>query len=92
MYIELPLSIETCYGKSKNYVLLLLSNLNHQKQAGRLWNGYMVEKLLSIGFQQSQIGECVFYKGDINFIVYVDDGIFLGNNDKQLNEVIRESK
>ena len=52
----------------------------------------MVEKHLSIGFQQSQIGECVFYKGDVIFTVYVDDGIFLGNNDNQLSDVIQEIK
>ena len=86
--MELPQGIETHYGNSKDYVLLLLSNLYGQKQAGRVWNSYMFEKLLSIGFQQSQINECVFYKGDIIFIVYIDDGIFLSNNDKQLSDII----
>ena len=52
----------------------------------------MVEELLGIGFQQSLIDECVFYKGDIVFIVYVDDGIFLGNSDKQLSDIIQEVK
>ena len=34
----------------------------------------------------------MFYKGDVIFIVYVDDGIFLGNNDKQLSDIIQEIK
>ena len=52
----------------------------------------MVEKLLSIGFQPSQIDKCIFNKGDIIFIVYIVHSIFLGNNDKQLSDIIQEIK
>ena len=76
MYMELPQGIKTRHGNSNDYVLLPLSNLYDQKQAGRVWNGYMVEKLLSIGFQQSQIDECHFYKGDVILIAYIDDGMW----------------
>jgi hypothetical protein len=90
MYMELPKGIETRHGSSKDHVLMLLSNLYGQKQAGRVWNSYLVEKLRSIGFQPSLIDECVFFRDDIIFIVYVDDGIFLGPNDQSLNNVIHE--
>ena len=52
----------------------------------------MVEKRLSLGFQQSLINECVFYRDDVIFIVYVDDGIFLGPDDHKLTNVIKEIK
>ena len=52
----------------------------------------MFEKLLNIFFQQSEIDECVFYKGDIIFIVYIDNGIFWGNNNKKLTNIIWEIK
>ena len=71
---------------------MLLSNLYGQKQAGCVWNSFLVEKLLSLGFQQSLIDECVFYHDDIIFIVYVDDGIFLGPDDRKLTSVIKEIK
>jgi hypothetical protein len=45
MHMELPLGIETRHGNSKDHVLKLLANLYGQKHAGRVWNGYMVEKL-----------------------------------------------
>eukprot|EP00956_Cyclotella_meneghiniana_P030555 scaffold77192_cov37-Cyclotella_meneghiniana.AAC.9 len=90
MYMELPQGVETKYGNSKDHVLKLLSNLYGQKQAGRVWNQFMVEKLLSVGFKQSLIDECVFYRDDVIFIVYVDDGIFLGSTDEQLVGVIQE--
>jgi hypothetical protein len=47
-----------------------------------VWNSLLVEKLLSLGFQQSLINECVFYCDDVIFIVYVDYGIFLGPDDR----------
>ena len=88
MYMELPQGIETRYGNSNDHVLKLLRNIYGQKQAGRDWNQYLVDKLTSIGFVQSQVDECVFYRGDIIFIVYVDDGIFLGKSDSQLQAAI----
>ena len=90
MYMELPQGIQTRHGNSKDYVLKLLRNLYGQKQAGRVWNEYLVEKLLSIGFSQSLIDECVFYRDDVIFIVYVDDGIFLGKSDSQLANIVTE--
>ncbi len=59
-------------------MLKLLKNIYGQKQAGRVWNKFLVEKLCSIGFKPSLIDDCVFYRDDIIFMVYVDDGIFLG--------------
>eukprot|EP00804_Cyclotella_cryptica_P018847 CCRYP_018299-RD/>CCRYP_018299-RD protein AED:0.38 eAED:0.38 QI:0/-1/0/1/-1/1/1/0/160 len=90
MYMELPKGIETCHGSSKDHLLMLLSNLYGQKHAGCVWNSYLVDKLRSIGFQPSLIDECIFFCDDVIFIVYVDDGIFLGPNDQSLTNVIRE--
>jgi hypothetical protein len=49
-----------------------------------------VDKLLSIGFTPSLIDDCVFFRDEIIFMVYVDDGIFLGNNDLKLQDAIKE--
>jgi hypothetical protein len=90
IYMELPQGIETTDGNSKDHVLKLLKNIYGQKQAGRVWNEYLVDKLNSIGFKQSLIDDCVFYRDDIIFMVYVDDGIFIGSSDSQLKNAIRE--
>jgi hypothetical protein len=58
-------------------------NIHGQKQAGRVWNSFLVDKLMSIGFAPSQIDDCMFFRDYIIFMVYVDDGIFLGSNDLQ---------
>jgi hypothetical protein len=49
--IELPQGIQVSDGDSKNYVLKLLKNIYGQKQAGCVWNKYLVDKLSSIGFK-----------------------------------------
>jgi hypothetical protein len=48
MYMELPTGIHTKHGNSKDHVLKLLANIYGQKQAGRVWNSYLVTKLWEI--------------------------------------------
>jgi hypothetical protein len=55
-----------------------------------VWNSYLVTKLREINFKQSLIDNCVFYQDDIIFIVYVNNGIFLGPSDQQLHDIINE--
>jgi hypothetical protein len=90
IYIELPQGIQTKHGNSKEHVLKLEKNIYGQKQAGHVWNSFLVDKLTSIEFTTSLIDDCIFFRGDIIFMVYVDDGIFLGSDDSQLQEVIKE--
>ena len=73
----LYVGIRTKHGNSKDYVLQIVANLYGQKQGGRVWNQYLVDKLKSLGFDQSLVDECVFYRGSAIFILYVDDGIVL---------------
>ena len=44
IYMELPQGIETAKGNSKDHVLKLLKNIYGQKQAGSVWNKYLVDK------------------------------------------------
>ena len=90
MYMELPKGIDTKHGNSKGHVLKLLQNIYGQQQAGRVWNHHLTAKLLEIRFTQSLIDNCVFYRGDTIFIVYVDDGIYIGDNDNQIVAIISQ--
>ena len=85
IYMELPQGIQTKHGNSKDHVLKLEKNIHG---AGRIWNSFLVDKLMSIGFTMSLIDDCVFFHNDIIFMVYMDDGIFLGSNDLQLQYAI----
>jgi hypothetical protein len=90
IYMELPQGIQTETGNSKDHVLKLLKNIYGQKQAGRVWNSFLMDKLTSLGYTASLIDVCVFFCVDIIFMVYVDNGIFLGNDDAQLQQAITE--
>jgi hypothetical protein len=90
MYMELPTGIHTKYGNSKDHVLKLLTNIYEQKQAGCVWNSYLVTKLWDINFKQSLVDNCVFYWDDVIFIVYVSDGIFLESSNQQLHDIINK--
>ncbi len=50
----------------------------------------MTDKLRDIGFQQSQVDECVFYRIGIIFIIYIDDGLFFGSHDDILTFIIKQ--
>ena len=64
LYMRIPKGIELEGGNSKQHVLKLHQNIYGQKQAGRVWHQYLKKKLIKqIGFNQSKIDECIFYKG-----------------------------
>ena len=90
MYMELPAGIRTKYGDGRTNVLHLLKNLYGQKQAGKIWNDHLVSGLKEIGFVQSEIDECLFYRGSVIFIVYFDDGIFASPNNQAIDQAITD--
>ncbi len=49
IYMELPQVIKTATGNSNDHVLKLLKNIYGQKQVGRVWNSFLVDKLTSLG-------------------------------------------
>ena len=61
-YMEFPKGISSL-GNYKTQVLRFLQNIYGKKQSGRVWNIYMTKKLVkTLGFKQSKVDECVFYK------------------------------
>ena len=90
MYLQLPDGIETDSGNSRTHVLKLLRNVYGQKQAGKVWDDFLSEKVFKIGFERSKMDECVFYRDNLVFLVYIDDGIFFSLDGTSINNVIRE--
>ena len=68
----------------------LLRNVYGQKQADKVRADLLSEKLFKIGFERSKINECLFYRGNIVFQIYVDDGIFVSLDGTSIENVIRE--
>jgi hypothetical protein len=46
----------------------------------------------TIGFTQSTIDECVFYKGRSIYILYTDDSILAGPDESELDQIIEDTK
>jgi hypothetical protein len=90
IYMELPQGIQTAHGNSKDHVLKLEKNIYGQKQAGPVWNSFLLDKLMTIGFTPSVIDDCVFFRDNIIFMVYMVNGIFLGDDDSKLQDAIRD--
>jgi len=78
--MEVPKGVIVTGGnRDRNkYALCLIKNLYGQKQAGRIWYQYLAKGLKELGFLQSCIDKCVFYRGTCVLLVYVDDTIILG--------------
>jgi len=49
----------------------------------------MTEKLVEeLGFTQSEIDDCVFYKGNCVMLIYVDDTILMGPDQKEIDTIV----
>lgn len=85
MHMEIPQGFEF-EGLAKDHCLKLKTNLYGQKQAGRVWNNYLHDGLLQRGFVQSKVDMCAYYRGEVALMTYTDIGIFIGPNQKQIQE------
>ena len=43
-----------------------------------------------LGFEQSKVDECVFYKGRSMYVLYTDDSILAGPDEKEIDQIIKE--
>ena len=89
-YMKLPHGIKTIEGSSTSHVLQLKKNIYGGKNSGRVWYDYLKEGLLNIGFVPSSIDECVFYRKDVIFFFYVDDGVWIAKSDKSIDKAMKD--
>jgi hypothetical protein len=91
IYMEVPMGFDLNEAKKK-FCLKLKKNIYGTKQAGRVWNKHLNKGLLKIGYTPSLIDPCVYYKGRSVFMLYVDDGIFVGPDMGEIKQHIEELK
>ena len=91
IYMKIPRGF-TIEGKDpRDYVLRLNRNVYGQKQAGRAWNKYLERKLIKeVGFKQSKVDDCVFYKNNTMYVLYTDDSIIAGPNKDEVEQIIED--
>ena len=93
MYMEIPRGFQLPTGQNpKEYALKLKRNLYGAKQASRVWAQHLTKGLIARGFTQSKVDECVYYRGSMILLAYVDDCIIISPSDDDIDEVIESLK
>ena len=91
LFMKIPAGVVLEDGSDqRDYVLKIHRNIYGQKQAGRVWNKYLVSKLVELGFKQSRVDECVFYRGKTLYVLYTDDSLLAGPDKNEIEEVISD--
>jgi hypothetical protein len=88
--MKMPAGVGIPDENRDEYVVRLTRNLYGQKQAGRVWFLHLRTQLLAIGFTQSDLDECLFYRGTAIYVLYTDDSILTGPNPKELQHIITD--
>jgi hypothetical protein len=93
MFMEIPKGF-TIDGvdNPEDYVLQINRNIYGGKDAGRTWFLYLKDKLEKLGFVQSKLDDCIFYKGSMIYVLYTDDSILAGPNKEEIEATIESMK
>ena len=74
----------------KTHAIKLIHNVYGQKQAGRVWNKYMDQGMHEIIFTPSKFDPCLYYRGSVIFLVYINDCIVFDPDDWAINRVVKD--
>ena len=89
LYMQIPRGIQIPGANKDEYCLKLHNNVYGAKNAGRTWNKFLMNKLINeLGFKQSQYDECVLYRGTTMYVLYTDDSLLAGPNEKEIDQII----
>ena len=71
--------LELDQGDPRDCVLCIHHNIYSPKQAGHVWNHYLVNELINkLSFEQSKVDKYVFYQGRTMYVLYTDDSLIAG--------------
>ena len=70
-------------------VLKLRKNLYGLKDAGQTWHKYLRDGLLKCGFKQSQVNPCLFTKGNVLIVTYLDDAVIILPGKERISAIIK---
>ena len=90
LYMRLPQGYQRRSMSRKTHALKLVRNVYGQKQAGRVWNKYMDKGMRDIGFKPSAFDPCLYYRGSVLFLVYIDDCIVFGPDTGAIDQVVTD--
>jgi Reverse transcriptase (RNA-dependent DNA polymerase) len=89
LYIEIPKGCMVNGVNDAEWVLQVLMNIYGQKQAGKVWNDFLMHGLTTkLGFTQSKMDPCVLWRGGVIIVIYTDDTIITGAHEIEIDEAI----
>ena len=92
IFMQLP-SGTTFQGVNPNkHLLKLQKNLYGLKDGQVTWHEHIKTGLLSRGFRQSKVDPCLFIKGTVFLVLYVDDAALFSPNSTAINHEIMSLK
>ena len=90
VYMRLPYGFHvTAPGK---WFLKLLKNVYGLKDAGRTWHQHLRQGLEDRGFKAGDVDPCVFYKGNLILVIYVDDVIAFSPDPQEISDFVDSMK
>ena len=91
IYMKIPAGFKVKDGSNKDYVLRLHRNVYGGKAASRTWYQYLSNILINeVGFKRSEVDECVFYRGNVMYVLYTDDSLLAGPNLAEVEQAIKD--
>ena len=93
IYMEIPKGFQIKEGNTKDRVLNLHGNVYSQKQAGEVWYKYLTNILINkVSFKHSKVDKCVFYRGNVMYVLYTDESILACPDTKDIDLAIEYIK
>ena len=90
LYMRLPQGYKHDGVSRRTHALKLVRNVCGQKQAGRVWNKYMDQGMKEIGFKPSSFDPCLYYLGNIVFLVSIDNYLIFGPDGPSIDAVVAD--
>ena len=89
IYMEIPFGFQA--PSDGDYVLLLIKNLYGLKQAAKTFYEHLVDILINeLEFIPSMVDPCVFYRGDLTIVTYVDDCLIFTPKKEEADALITQ--
>ena len=89
---KLELNEQAPHPSKQRAVVKLIQNVYGLVDASYTWHQHVKKGILSVGFKQSKVDPCLFYKGNVLFILYVDDAVCLTPKEEDAKQVFKDLK
>jgi hypothetical protein len=89
-YMDMPKGFNVGGKHRSSHVLKLLKNIYGGRASGRIWVEHLRKGLEGMGFVQSISDPCIFFRGNLIFLHFVDDCICLSPDAKAIDQFIAD--